>query len=129
MPKELKLYIVSILAIRPTTNDKGEPKNLFVHMPWIVEATDIDDAAQQACTEAGKWFPRDGGFIECDIAVDAVPKEYYERLTIFANLSLGKGGRCRSLKSNFQSAKDRPASPQKKGERRLDVLKVPRRPN
>jgi len=86
MPKELKLYIVSILAIRPTTNDKGEPKNLFVHMPWIVEATDIDDAAQQACTEAGKWFPRDGGFIECDIAVDAVPKEYYERLTIFANL-------------------------------------------
>jgi hypothetical protein len=52
----------------------------------MVEATNIDDAAQQACIEAGKWFPRDGGFIDCDIAVDAVPKEYYERLTIFANL-------------------------------------------
>jgi len=54
MSTKLKLYIVSIMAIRRDTNDKGEPKSLFVHMPWMVEARDIDDAAQQACTEAEK---------------------------------------------------------------------------
>jgi hypothetical protein len=86
MSKHLKLYIVSILGVRSIVNDKGEPKSLFVHMPWMVEAKNIDDAADQACTEAGKWFPRSEGFVDCDIAVEAVPKEYYERLTIFANV-------------------------------------------
>ena len=86
MSNNLKLYLVSILAIRPTVNDKGEPKSLHVHMPWITEATDIDDAADQACTEAGKWFPRSAGFVDCDIAVDPMSQEYYERLTAFANL-------------------------------------------
>jgi len=86
MSNNLKLYLVSILAIRPTVNDKGEPKSLHVHMPWLTEATDIDDAADQACTEAGKWFPRSAGFVDCDIAVDPMSQEYYERLTAFANL-------------------------------------------
>jgi hypothetical protein len=86
MSSKLKLYIVSILGVRAIVNDQGEPKSLYVHMPWMVEAKDIDDAADQACTEAGKWFPRHEGFVDCDIAVEAVPKEYYERLTIFANV-------------------------------------------
>ena len=86
MPNKLKLYLVSILGVTRTQNDAGEPKSLYVHMPWITEATDIDAAADQACTEAEKWFPRSGGFVDCDIAIDPMPKEYYERLTYFANL-------------------------------------------
>ena len=86
MSNKLKLYLVSILGVSRTTTDEGEPKSLFVHLPWITEATDIDEAANQACTEAGKWFPRSEGFVDCDISIDPMPQEYYERLTHFANL-------------------------------------------
>ena len=86
MSNKLKLYIVSILAVRPVTNDKGEPNSLYFHRPWIVEARNLEDAGQQACTEAEKWFPIDRGFTQCDISIDPVPKEYYERLAIFAQL-------------------------------------------
>jgi hypothetical protein len=34
----------------------------FCHVPLMVEATDIDSAADQACTEARKWFPAHEGF-------------------------------------------------------------------
>jgi len=79
MSQKLKLYIVSILAISPTTNDQGEPKSLYVHMPWIVEATNIEAAGDEACNTAGKWFPQGDGYVDCDIVV--YPPEVYERLT------------------------------------------------
>ena len=55
-------------------------------MPFIIEATDIDAADDEACTEAEKWFPRSEGFVDCNITVKPLPPEYHERLTKFANL-------------------------------------------
>jgi hypothetical protein len=86
MPIKLKLYLVSMLGISETVTDDGDPKSLFCHIPFIIEAKDIDAAADEACTEAEKWFPADEGFIDCDISVKPLPPEYYERLTKFANL-------------------------------------------
>ena len=86
MPNKLKLYLVSMLGVRTTHTDNGEPKSLFCHIPFIMEAKDIDAAADEACTEAEKWFPEDEGFVDCNITVKPLPPEYYERLTHFANL-------------------------------------------
>jgi hypothetical protein len=86
MSNKLKLYLVSMLGVRRTVTDSGEPKSLFSHIPFIIEATDIDAASDEACNEAEKWFPRSGGFVDCDISVKPVPPEYYDRLTKFANL-------------------------------------------
>jgi len=57
MPNKFKLYLVSILDVRATVTDGGDPKDLFCHIPFIIEAKDIDAASDEACTEAGKWFP------------------------------------------------------------------------
>lgn len=86
MPNKLKLYLVSMLGVRGTLTDAGDTKSLFCHIPFIIEATDIDAAADEARTEAEKWFPEDEGFIDCNITVKPLPPEYYERLTKFANL-------------------------------------------
>lgn len=86
MPNKLKLYLVSMLGVRSTLTDNGEPKSLYCHIPFMIEAKDLDAAADEACTEAEKWFPRDEGFVDCDISVKPVPPEYYDRLTKFANL-------------------------------------------
>ena len=56
MSTKLKLYIVSILGVKSTYKD-DQPKSLFCHVPIILEAKDINSAADQACTEAQKWFP------------------------------------------------------------------------
>lgn len=86
MPNKLKLYLVSMLGVRTTQTDEGEPKSLFTHIPFIMEAKDIEAAADEACDEAEKWFPRDEGFVDCNITVKPLPAEYHERLTKFANL-------------------------------------------
>src|SRR5438128_1572376 len=86
MPNKLKLYLVSMLGVRATVTDDGDPKSLFCHIPFIIEAKDIDAASDEACTEAEKWFPADEGFVDCNITVKPVPPEYYERLKHFANL-------------------------------------------
>ena len=86
MTQKLKLYLVSMLGVRATVNDSGDPKSLFTHIPFIIEAKDIDAASDEACTEAEKWFPADEGFVDCNITVKPLPPEYYERLTKFANL-------------------------------------------
>jgi hypothetical protein len=81
---ELKLYIVSILAISETTDDQGERKRFYTHMPWAVRAADIEAAGDEACNAAGKWFPQTKGYVDCQI--DVHPPEVYERLTKSANL-------------------------------------------
>ena len=63
MPNKLKLYLVSMLGVRPAVTDDGEPQSLFCHIPFMIEATDIDAAADEACNEAEKWFPRSRGFV------------------------------------------------------------------
>src|SRR5260221_12180675 len=85
MSKKLKLYLVSILGVSRTYKD-DQPKSLYVHLPIMVEAKDIDTAADQACTEAEKWFPQHEGFVDCDISITPLSSEYYLRLSQFTNL-------------------------------------------
>ena len=85
MSNKLKLYLVSLLGIRSTYED-DKPKSLFCHVPLMVEATDIDSAAKQACSEARKWFPAHEGFKTTDVSVKPVSPEYYLRLSQFAKL-------------------------------------------
>jgi hypothetical protein len=85
MSNKLKLYLVSLLGIRSTFED-DKPKSLFCHVPLMVEATDIVSAAEQACTEARKWFPVHEGFKATDVSVKPVSPEYYLRLSQFGKL-------------------------------------------
>ena len=85
MSKKLKLYLVSMLGVRTIYRD-DEPRSLFCHVPLLIDATDIDSAAEQACTEARKWFPRHQGFKTTDVSVKPISPEYYLRLSQFANL-------------------------------------------
>ena len=75
-----------MLGVRSTQDDNDQPKSLFCHLPLMVEAKDIDSAAEQACTEAQKWFPQSGGFCDCDISIKPLSPEYYLRLSQFAQL-------------------------------------------
>ena len=45
MSKKLKLYLVSILGVSRTYKD-DQPKSLYVHLPIMVEAKDIDSAVR-----------------------------------------------------------------------------------
>ena len=82
----LKLYIASILGISRTYDDKEQPRSLYVHVPFRVEARDIGRASDEACTEARKWFPREEGFYEVDVSIKPISAEYYKRLSQFAKL-------------------------------------------
>jgi hypothetical protein len=40
MTRKLKLYLVSMLGVRSILTDEGDPKSLFTHIPFIIEAKD-----------------------------------------------------------------------------------------
>jgi hypothetical protein len=79
MEEKLRVYIVSVMAFSALNDTTVEGESTFVeHLPAIVPAASIEDAAENACAFAMERWKAVEGWYGHQAAIQPVTQTFYE---------------------------------------------------